>query len=398
MSRLDDKKAANRAVKKLFNIPEKPTADSRRIARLERTTDLKTHSKEALIEQILDLENLFHFQKNVIQNLHGGLITVELNGTITFANQRAAELLRVPLKQLPERVAADFFPEMPELDGQTRVPEHESVMRISDGSEVPVRRILQAFTDEINQHTGVLILFEDISEIIDLRRKTQRIEQLEALGDVSAGIAHEIRNPLAGIKSMIQVLDEVITDPNQMEIIQRIVGEVDRANELLQLFFRFAKPARSNPVWVDVEHLIEDVIQRLPSVSTPVQIKTDFSTLLPNAYVDANQLRSVIVEMIENAREAMPAGGGEIRISTRLLEPIGTRPEQVEITFEDNGSGIDAADREKVFQPFFTRKHEHVGMGLSIAMRLMEANDGDLRLLPQTNDLTRFILLIPTRG
>ena len=248
-------------------------------------------------------------------------------------------------------------------------------------------------------YQGIIISFRDLSTIIDLRNQMERIDRLTTLGEVSAGIAHEIRNPLAGIKTSAQVLEESfsLNDPRS-QLVQRIVKEIDRSNELLKKFFKFAKPGKPKQEFISLHPLIEGVYILLTSKMSKkgIEFVREYSEILPDIYVDENQLEQVIMNLFLNAMDAIRADG-KIIVKTELSELDGNRDECVNMEIGDTGCGIKDENLEKIFNPFYTTKPDGVGLGLSISSRLIEENGGVIKAESAFGVGTKIIIELPTK-
>ena len=367
--------------------------------------------------QIQLLDKVYNFYKSIIQNISSGLLTLDLDGEITFANRMAADMLGYEVKDLLGRYVTDLFPE----DEETRkflksmfipgkkVDEKEIVFRKKDGSNIIVGVSASPIHDENNKFDGVILLFRDLTEIRHLKLQVERMERLALLGELSAGIAHEIRNPLAGIKAAAQVLEESFgADDFRNQIIARIVREVDKANRLLQEFFKFARPTKPKLNFHDIEMIIDGVYLLLaPKMQKRnIQFQADFGSNVPRVFVDETQIEQVILNIFLNAIDAMPKGG-ILRVATyrkklKLLDEEKDRfqinkseIEYVLVEISDTGIGIPEEDLDKIFNPFYTTKTEGVGLGLSICSRLITENGGKIDVTSKVNEGTTFVLALP---
>ncbi len=380
-------------------------------------SNLPIEQKEAVSEQFQLLDKVYNFYKCIIQNINSGLLTLDLDGEITFANRMAADMLGYNVKELLGRYVTELFPE----DVETRkflksifipgkkVDEKEIVFRKKDGSNIIVGVSASPIHDKNNKFDGVILLFRDLTEIRQLKMQVERMERLALLGELSAGIAHEIRNPLAGIKAAAQVLEESFgADDFRNQIITRIVREVDKANRLLQEFFKFARPTKPKLNFHDIEMIIDGVYLLLaPKMQKRnIQFQADFGSNVPQVFVDETQIEQVILNLFLNAIDAMP-DGGTLRVATykkklRLLEEERDKLkvnrsqfEYVMVEISDTGTGIPEKELDKIFNPFYTTKAEGVGLGLSICSRLISENGGKIDVTSKVNEGTTFILALP---
>ncbi len=363
------------------------------------------------------INKVYNFYRSIIQNINEGLITADLDGEITFANKAAARILGFNNNDLPGKPISDVFSEDREsqrclrsvfLPGKNISDKEVSLIR-KDSQKILAGLSSSPLHDEDNKFDGVVVLFRDLTEVYHLRKQLERMERLALLGELSAGIAHEIRNPLAGIKTSAQVLEESFgKDDFRYQMVERIVREVNKANRLLKEFFKFAKPTKPKLNFCDVEMIIDGVYLLLaPKMQKrKIHFLTDFDRKVPQVYVDETQLEQVFINLFLNSIDALP-GGGEIKIKTydkqiRLLdkqkEKLSVQDNELNyvlVEVSDNGEGIPSENVNKIFNPFFTTKTEGVGLGLSICNRMVEENGGKIDVSSVMNQGTTFTLALP---
>lgn len=216
--------------------------------------------------------------------------------------------------------------------------------------------------------------------------KLQETERLAVVGELAAGMAHEIKNPMAGIKVSMEVLcQDSPLGPEDKEVLCRVINEIDRITALLKGLLNYARPPRPEMVSLDLNQALESTIKsarysmRIPknkgkNQDRQIEFIKNFSPDLPHIIADPNQLQQIFLNLILNAVDAIssiPDQQGVITIQTRKFSD-----ESVQISIADNGKGIDSASLEEVFKPFFTTKHHGTGLGLAITKRLVEQHEG----------------------
>lgn len=379
--------------------------------------DLKEQATVAE-EQYHLLDKVYNFYKSIIQSMNSGLITLDLSGEITFANKIAARLLGYEIDELLNRQIRELFSDDPDsqktirvmfLPGK-RIDEREIKFKKKGGTSLIAGLTTSPIRDKNNKFEGVVLLFRDLTEVVHLRMQIERMERLALLGELSAGIAHEIRNPLAGIKAAAQILEDSFgVDDFRYQLIERIVREVDKANRLLKEFFKFAKPTKPKLKFQDIEMIIDGVYLLLaPKLQKRnIQFKASFHTDVPQVYVDETQLEQVILNLFLNAIDAMPAGG-DLKVKTfrknliildKEKEKLNVDASELDFVFveiSDSGEGISSENIGKIFNPFFTTKTEGVGLGLSICSRLVEENGGKIDVASEEKKGTTFFLALPS--
>jgi two-component system sensor histidine kinase AtoS len=312
-------------------------------------------------------------------------------GRIVSANQAAAEmhgcavddLLKLNIRDLLTPEAAAEAPERIRrmLDGawiSTEVPH-----RKRDGAVIPVET--SAGLLEFEDQKYILCFGKDVTERKQAEEALQRTERLAVVGEIAAGLAHEIKNPLAGIKVSMEVLTrELELAKEDEEVFQRIVAEINRIETLLKDLLRYAKPPSPQFSRLDVNKIIDAAVKTAElSLRSPaqdaksrrtkdIQFVRDLGDHLPNTVADAAQLHQVILNLLLNAIAAIQERGS---ISVKTSADSG---DFLEISVSDTGKGIDDKDIDKIFLPFFTTKPKGTGLGLSICKRLIEQQNGTI--------------------
>jgi len=226
--------------------------------------------------------------------------------------------------------------------------------------------------------TTLLALWRTV--FIPLNEQAQRRGRLALIGTMAAGVAHEIRNPLASIKGAAQFvqkdLEGAAGKEEAKEYLQLLVGEVDRLNGVVESFLTYARPVEPRRQDVLLDAFLKDLL-RLHAAALPASIKieTTFDPDLPPVSADPALLTHAVTNAIRNAAEAMPEGG---TLSIRTGGVASALRNWAAIEVEDTGPGIPRQDLDRLFQPFFTTKAKGTGLGLAISMRILEAHGGDI--------------------
>jgi signal transduction histidine kinase len=226
-----------------------------------------------------------------------------------------------------------------------------------------------------------------------------RAEQLAAVGRLSAQIAHEVRNPLSSIGLNVEMLQEAFArarfdaeDVGQeaRELLDAVTREVDRLTEVTEQYLSMARPPSPRLVAEDLAELLDGVLafSREELERAGVRVVRDFASDTPQVLTDEGQLRQVFLNLLRNAREAMP-GGGQLTVATRGLE------REVEVSLRDTGVGMADAVRERVFEPFFSTKAGGTGLGLPVSQQILQAHGGSLSCTSSPGEGTTFVLRLP---
>jgi len=250
-------------------------------------------------------------------------------------------------------------------------------------------------------------LQEQTRLLLDKEVQLRRADRLSALGQLSAGLAHEIRNPLGAIKGAVEILEEDFPAGHpKAEFYAIVLKEVKRLNDVVTNFLSFARPVSLRFAPVDVREVLAGLEGLISGQARAhrVQMFTSFHDGPARVMADEALLKQAFLNIMLNALEAMPEGG-DLAIATRLadaktagvLEPS-DREEWLEVVFDDTGTGIPEAEMARVFDPFFTTKKDGTGLGLAITYRIVENHRGTIRVVSQPGKGTTFAITLPLEG
>jgi two-component system sensor histidine kinase HydH len=245
-------------------------------------------------------------------------------------------------------------------------------------------------------------LQEQTRLLLEKETQLRRADRLSALGQLSAGLAHEIRNPLGSIKGAVEILqDDFPPGHPKAEFYSILLREVERLNDVLTNFLSFARPVTPHLMPLDLRAVLTALEGLISGQARAhqVQIFTSFHTGPSRVMGDETLLKQAFLNIMLNGVEAMPAGG-DLAISTRLSSEgvAGGRPEWLEIVFDDTGPGIQEEDLGRIFDPFFTTKKDGTGLGLAITHRIIENHHGTIRVVSQRGKGTTFVVTLPLEG
>jgi two-component system sensor histidine kinase PilS (NtrC family) len=379
--------------------------------------ELKKKKKE-LIQKQEDYDQLETFNRNIIQSLDSGLLTIDLAGRINFFNRTAEKILNLNGGGSNDIFIYDLFPginkviEEVKKKGQDSVPDYQryETYFINQGKKrVHLGFSISPLPSPDGSLIGHTLIFQDITNFKEMEEQMKRIDRMAAVGVLAAGMAHEIRNPLASLSGSIQMLkSELALDDSQKHLMEITLRESERLNALITDFLLFAQPPQSNRKPWEVPKLIEETIDLFihsPSYHEGIQILAPHLRENLKAMVDPDQLKQVFWNLLLNAAQAIPNGG---KISIRVEKGKGvlweknlTRStlakgkEWMKITVTDSGSGIPPQDKEKIFEPFFTTKECGTGLGLSIVHKIIENHNGVIKVESEVGRGSTFTILLP---
>jgi len=253
-------------------------------------------------------------------------------------------------------------------------------------------------TDESGEITGLVAVIRDVTEIKDLNEEVARHKRLAALGKLSAGIAHEIRNPLSSIRGLAQfVYNSFSKTDERKEDLNTIIQEVDRLNKLVVQVLDFAKLKKPNLTPFSLNDLIRKIVELFKLEIKDKQIKFDLelSPDISQIQADEDQVRQITMNVIINAIQAI-LRKGEIKIKTESALLKGEPA--IKLIIEDSGIGITEKDFNQIFDPFFSTKERGSGLGLSIVYKLVEGHQGEIKVESKEGKGTKFVIFLPQKG
>ena len=313
----------------------------------------------------------------ILDALPAGIMLADESGSITYANSAALEYMGIDAEGLREI----------NIDGlmQHKSRKKETMLRTKGDERLTVRLSKMPLANG-----GSVIVLTDITEIDQLQQELLKMDKLASVGELTSGIAHEIRNPLAGIKTTAQALSEEIPANDHRSVyISKIIMEIDRLSKLLLNFFDFAKPKAPFVRACDLKRVIENTVYMVKDTakSGNVQIMEFYPTHTLEINADPGMIQQVLMNIFINAVQAMTEGG---RMEVHLVE----RDSRVQIEVSDTGKGIPENIRSKIFDPFFTTKPKGIGLGLSISYRIVKMHSGSITFTSSPAG-TKFIISLP---
>ncbi len=270
---------------------------------------------------------------------------------------------------------------------------------------------ISPLTDPFGSLIGHTLIFQDITKIKEMEEQMKRLDKMGAIGLLAAGMAHEIRNPLASLSGSIQMLKgDLRLKRHQQKLMAIILRESERLNALITDFLLFATPPQSTKKSYEIQKVIEETIDLLihsPSFHEGIHIHRPASQKNIQAMIDVDQMKQVFWNLLNNAVQAM-SNGGEIRIDLeqqngtfgemRFPLPFTQRRgrEWLKISISDSGSGISSQEKENIFEPFFTTKETGTGLGLSIVHKIIGNHNGVIKVDSEVGKGSTFTIFLPT--
>ena len=355
-----------------------------------------------------DKERLTAYLQNILESLGTGVIAVDPDSRITHCNAAAAGMLghdaEILLGSDAERALGDASGLLDLTVRTGQGVDQERVLTTSEGSEFPVRFKTACLTDSEGLVIGGLGIFEDMTQIRELTDQASRVSTLTALGEMSATVAHEIRNPLGGIGGFAEVLSRKLesSDPRR-QLVTRIIEGIDRLNSVVSNLLNYTRPTQLTTRPVNFVEVIEDCLGFFEidagARAEEIELQRNYESEEISCVVDPEQIQQIVLNLLHNAVQAIP-GTGWIRaeILTRHDgEPIDDRiaPPFLVFSVADSGMGMTEETRAKLFRPFFTTKEDGNGLGLATAKKIVEAHGGAMFVKSALGEGTQFDVIIP---
>jgi two-component system sensor histidine kinase PilS (NtrC family) len=339
---------------------------------------------------------------DILRHLNCGLITIDTSGDIVYFNRTAELILGLKESEVSGRHCRSVFGGrlenladnlMSVLESREWFTRSELDVVDNSGVRIPLGISTSVLYDEDFGVRGVIAIFQDLTEIKRLEEKMRQADRMAAIGELSACIAHEIRNPLASISGSVEVLkNEVPLDGDNESLMSLIVKETGRLNNILSDFLLYARIGRSQLRKVDLQRVISDVIElirRHPAYNDSIRIDLRAANHVTYISGDEDQVKQLLLNLAVNACEALEGGPGRVEFEIPEQPEEGT----IMLIVRDTGPGIPRNELDRIFLPFHSTKKSGTGLGLSIVSRLMEAMDGRIDVVSRPGEGAEFHLI-----
>lgn len=361
------------------------------------------------------------FYRHLFLSLRCGSITIDREGRITSINDLARKILEVrepdpvglpcsvSLKEHPKLAA--IFIESFRLKNQPNRAEME--IRLKDERKRTIGFSMSLIREDRGQVCGAALLFRDLTQIEHHEEQEKLKERLAVLGQMAAGMAHEIRNPLGGIEVTASLLRRrLASSPEGVMLVDKIISEVKRLNRTVSESLEYVRPLHLEWKWAPLEGVIQEAIRRANGAreGKSIEIGLRLDPTIPSLWMDPDQVRDALANLIRNAMEAIPQTGS-LRVETSrepLPAPLrfgwepgnGPAPEAsfqsyAVIRVSDTGKGIPEEMRDRLFYPFFTTKQSGSGVGLPLARKIVEGHQGIIDFESEVGRGTTFMVKLP---
>jgi two-component system nitrogen regulation sensor histidine kinase GlnL len=343
------------------------------------------------------IEDLYNYLQTIITSLPDKIYEIDENGIINFMSRGLKKKGESSSREFINKHFLDFV--TPGYEDFVLSKWEEAKKGIYKPYEIEAtdkdgrKHNLLITTTPVMGTNHYILVQRDITEFKNLEKKLYDSQKLAALGQLSAGIAHEIRNPLSSIKMSLQILTKRMTpEGNDLKRFKIAEKEVDHLEMLVNNILAFAKPVEPKKVSVALSKVLEQALAMSEKgiADKKIEVRTEFGEV-PSVTVDAAMITDAFINVIRNAVEAVQEQG-EIRVSLRYFDE--TR-NSVAVEIKDNGSGIDEADMPHIFNPFFTRKNYGTGLGLSLVKKIIDIHQGMIDIFSKKNEGTKVLIILP---
>ncbi|MDZ4179293.1 MAG: ATP-binding protein [Coriobacteriia bacterium] len=363
----------------LRDLEERKTRDLRQVS--ERLED----AYRKLEERAIQLINIQDYTQSILRSITSGVLTVGPDGSVTTINPAAERMLGVSEYDIVPRPIASIFSDDgglsvdvdKVLSGRLPLTMRDLTLVTKPGRTIDVQASTSRMRAVGGRILGAVVTIEDVSEIKALTEQLIRADRLAAMGELTAGVAHEVRNPLGIIRASVQLLEDAGGDPARIaELGSVIKQEIDRLDRVIKALLDFGRPSKPTFVQTDVESVLRDVVlfTNRFAKQADVRIVEEYTPNLPRVLADPDQLKQVFLNLVTNAVQAMEDRGGEIRIQTTV------DGEYIGVTVADSGPGIADENLSRVFDPFFSTRSEGTGLGLTMVHRIVDEHDGHIEV------------------
>ncbi len=366
----------------------------------EKKTRTLLQEKETAFDQL----DLLH--RSIIESVDTGILTINLRGQIKSFNRAAEEITGYSFAEVEDKNIVDLFPEYGDLlenihtgghpySQQSRV---EMYVESHEKNPLTLGCSVSFLNDGTGKRIGDILVFQDLTAIKKMELILEKNRRLAFIGEMAAGLAHEMRNPMASISGSIQVLHKSLplNEPDE-RLMQIILRGKDQLESFMRDFLLLSRPTPGMSEMIKITDIIEDILESiryLPDWRDDIQVITSLQDHLPFIRANKTEIRQLIWNVLMNAIQSMP-NGGRVTIETGKDTPDISAGQFLEIKISDNGQGIMENDLGKIFEPFYTTREKGTGLGLAIVNRIVEGHAGKIKVDSKSGEGTTFTIWLP---
>ena len=355
---------------------------------------------------------------SALKHISSGVVAIDLSGEVVLFNQAAEtitgfsrdEVLGNPYNELPfaesegstDHMSSALAGEMEKAAGIERT------IVCQDGSKVAVESMVCPVIDEKGELIGALEIFNDLSAVKQLKEEVSKSRTLSALGEMSANVAHEIRNPLGSIGGFAALLERDLDDDDpRRNLVKKIIEGVASLDKIVTNLLIYTRPIKADLRQTNLVEYVNEVLAYLEveieSQTLPIHIKREFPSKPLSSRIDPSLMQQVLLNIFHNAVHAMKEDGGRLTIrlsrdrhGAKAGSQVNSKQKKfVELLVEDEGVGMNEEVQKKIFNPFFTTREDGTGLGLAIAKKMIQEQNGTIHVLSRPSVGTRITILLP---
>ncbi len=356
---------------------------------------------------------------DILTGIIDGVVVTDADGSVIIWNRAAEEMTGIAGDDAIGRNLRAVFQDNPAVVSQIEktvasgrsYSDYEGEIAVKHGQQRPVGLVTSVLTDEDGRPIGVILTIRDQAGVRDLKERIRRADRLATLGMIAAGIAHEVKNPLVGIRGAAQLMRSELAALNQAapgvsknlaEYLEVILKEADRLNSVLEGILDFTRVKPREMKASNIHSILDRVLllNEENARQRGIILSRLYDPSLPDVYGNVDQLIQVFLNIVKNAIEAMPKGG-KLTVTTRMsdlfttVQADGKKYRLMMVKVNDTGSGIKQEHLQDIFTPFFTTKDRGVGLGLALSYQIVQEHLGTIRVESQINEGTTFSVYLP---
>ena len=353
-----------------------------------------------------------NFYRNIFASLVDGILIISADLRVTKVNQAAEEIFQRSRSSFEGESLSKLFPDQPNIIKKARQSITEGISfhhvegigyNKSNNGRFPVNLTFSPLIKDDFEITAGAILIQDTSLLKELQENSQQTEHLSTLSTLTAGMAHEIRNPLSGIRGSAQLLLKDLKNNGQREYMEIVIEEVDRINRLVKKMMDLTRPALNDFKPTNIHQVLEEILILEKGTlemkeGAFVQV---YDPSIPTIKANKDELKQVFLNLVKNAVEASPKGG-RVRISTQYNTDYTFRkkqdtlsPHNIVVKITDSGLGMTKTTMKKLFTPFFTTKKRGTGLGMAVSLKIVENHHGKIKVTSEENIGTVIQVFLP---
>jgi len=353
-----------------------------------------------------------NFYRNIFASLVDGILIISADLRVTKVNQAAEEIFQRSRSSFEGEPLSKLFPDQPNIIKKARQSITEGISfhhvegigyNKSNNGRFPVNLTFSPLIKDDLEITAGVILIQDTSLLKELQENSQQTEHLSTLSTLTAGMAHEIRNPLSGIRGSAQLLLKDLKNNGQREYMEIVIEEVDRINRLVKKMMDLTRPALNDFKPTNIHQVLEEILILEKGTlemkeGAFVQV---YDPSIPTIKANKDELKQVFLNLVKNAVEASPKGG-RVRISTQYNTDYTFRkkqdtlsPHNIVVKITDSGLGMTKTTMKKLFTPFFTTKKRGTGLGMAVSLKIVENHHGKIKVTSEENIGTVIQVFLP---